>query len=984
MAEPHPDPQPLSLWQVLEEEVVSLGGSLPEDYRRIKAVYFARRSEAEQACRDDPSAATDACVAAVAARDLAEREQVKYLFELLHEARRTALCFSGGGIRSATFGLGVLHGLARYSAAPGAATASGLLTEFDYLSTVSGGGYLGGWLSAWRYWHPGGTGGVVKVLSETPLTKLDPEPSALRYLRNYTAYLNPRNSLLSTDTWTLISTTLRNILLNWTVILPLVAAFLLVPRLALAVIGLDVSSLGWLAARDRHVFTLMLFAAFFFLIVPTAYVARVLPSFGDYQGTQRNYFFGVLGPLAISAALLSTYWTWYINSGAPPHDLAYFAAFGAGAHVAGAVVGAILVFRHGFVSRTVHLAVAAGVSFVLWRRFGFWPAALTAPIVCLILFRDYLYIVASAMVAALATGALGGAFTYLVATRLLQPDVVSPLLYTTFGFPSVLAVFGVVTMLLVAATSKFTTEDDREWWARTGAWLLIAVLAWVVFSAAVLYGPALLRRFVAALTAAGGVTGVVASRLGFSGRTSSGRRDEQPAAGGEAGGMSGKLRGLALSLAAPAFVVLLVLLLAIVNDWLLSSIPGWTPERLRASMTGPVRLEVLAIGLLVLPAMALAFLVNINVFSLHGMYRSRLVRAFLGASNPHRRPDPFTGFDPKDNVPMHALGRRKDGVADAAAGAAIERPLHVVNIALNLVKGDNLAWQQRKAESFTVTTLHAGSCRVGYQQTKGYGAEDGMDIGTAITISGAAASPNMGYHSSPVVAMLMALFNARLGWWLANPGRYGSGKWKLAGPRWAVTAWINEAFGLTTDTAGWVYLSDGGHFENLGLYEMVLRRCRLVVVVDASADPRYTLEDLGNAVRKIRVDFGIPIEFPGGLPIRSRLDRTNAHCAVGRIQYRCVDGDRTRSGAKIKDGILVYIKPTLNGNEPPDVSHYASVDVRFPQQPTADQWFDEAQFESYRRLGSHAVDEILGPRGPCSLAYFVLAAARHARKKSAG
>jgi hypothetical protein len=230
----------------------------------------------------------------------------------------------------------------------------------------------------------------------------------------------------------------------------------------------------------------------------------------------------------------------------------------------------------------------------------------------------------------------------------------------------------------------------------------------------------------------------------------------------------------------------------------------------------------------------------------------------------------------------------------------------------------------------------------------------------------------------------MALFNARLGWWLANPGRHGSGKWKLAGPRWAVTPWIHEAFGLTTDTAGWVYLSDGGHFENLGLYEMVLRRCRLIVVVDAGADPTYSLEDLGNAVRKIRVDFGIPVEFPGGLPIRSRLDRTNAHCAVGQIQYRCVDGERTRSGKKIKDGILIYIKPALNGNEPPDVSHYASVDPRFPQQPTADQWFDEAQFESYRRLGSHAVDEILGDRRPCSLAQFVRGAARHARRQSAG
>src|SRR5262249_50908535 len=198
-----------------------------------------------------------------------------------------------------------------------------------------------------------------------------------------------------------------------------------------------------------------------------------------------------------------------------------------------------------------------------------------------------------------------------------------------------------------------------------------------------------------------------------------------------------------------------------------------------------------------------------------------------------------------------------------------------------------------KAESFTATTLHAGSCRVGYQPTEGYGdgrrpapRSGGMDLGTAITISGAAASPNMGYNSSPIVTMLMALFNARLGSWLPNPGPQGRRLWRLSSPLWAVTPWVHEAFGLTTDTSHWVYLSDGGHFENLGVYEMVLRRCHCIVVVDAGADPNYTLEDLGNVVRKARVDFGIPIDFPDGVRIHARADPRNAHCAVGRIDYR--------------------------------------------------------------------------------------------------
>jgi hypothetical protein len=294
-------------------------------------------------------------------------------------------------------------------------------------------------------------------------------------------------------------------------------------------------------------------------------------------------------------------------------------------------------------------------------------------------------------------------------------------------------------------------------------------------------------------------------------------------------------------------------------------------------------------------------------------------------------------------------------------------------MALNLVKGENLAWQERKAESFTVTALHAGSCFVDYQPTAGYGSRGGgLDLGTAMAISGAAASPNMGYHSSPLVTVLMTLFNARLGWWLANPGEPGRGVWDRESPTWALTRMCDEALGLTTDSNRWIYLSDGGHFENLGIYEMVMRRCHTIVVVDSGADPGYAFDDLGNAVRKIRVDFGIPIDFPAGMPTRSRLDPQNCHCAVGSIHYHCIDGETTDDGRPIEDGVLVYIKPALNGNEPPDVLNYARTSATFPHQSTTDQFFNEAQFESYRRLGSHAIDEICrnggdDDRGPLAL-----------------
>jgi hypothetical protein len=149
-----------------------------------------------------------------------------------------------------------------------------------------------------------------------------------------------------------------------------------------------------------------------------------------------------------------------------------------------------------------------------------------------------------------------------------------------------------------------------------------------------------------------------------------------------------------------------------------------------------------------------------------------------------------------------------------------------------------------------------------------------------------------------------------------------------------------------------VNLSDGGHFENLGVYEMVLRRCALIIAVDGSGDPMFHFEDLGNAIRKVYVDMGITIDFPHGVGI-SRIPLTGSrHAAVGIIRYSTVDGPEA------PDGTIIYIKSSLTGNEPQDVLNYAAQNPAFPHQSTTDQWFDETQFEAYRRLGYHIVEEI--------------------------
>jgi hypothetical protein len=302
------------------------------------------------------------------------------------------------------------------------------------------------------------------------------------------------------------------------------------------------------------------------------------------------------------------------------------------------------------------------------------------------------------------------------------------------------------------------------------------------------------------------------------------------------------------------------------------------------------------------------------------------------------------------------------------------RLMHVVGTALNLVGGKRLAWQQRLAASFTISPLHSGSLFTGYRRSRDYGGEDGVSLGTAVTISGAAVSSNMGYHSSSApVTFVLTLLNARLGWWLGNPGPAGADTYTAASPTSSLTPIRLEAFGLTDDASEYVLLSDGGHFDNLGLYEMVLRRCRLILAVDGSQDGEATFDDLGSTIRKIRIDLGIDITFLGPMRIEKRRtpkddDEKTArasrpagtYCAIARIRYS--ERDTKPGGPPIPDGLLIYVKPALYGDEPRDVVNYGAANRDFPHQSTADQLFDEPQFESYRILGSYIADRIFGKK----------------------
>ncbi|MGC2235179.1 MAG: patatin-like phospholipase family protein [Pyrinomonadaceae bacterium] len=872
-----------------------------------------------------------------------------------HTKPFAALCFSGGGIRSATFNLGILQGLARHK----------LLDKFHYLSTVSGGGYIGSWLSAWIYRKrlkaksdfnreddfsadfvrevqkelaPKRHDESVAAKGEHIQNELhDVEPLEIKHLRSYSNYMSPRPGLFTTDTWTLIVVYLRNLLLNWTVLVPLLAAVLLLPRLFYAVLGKTMPILPNYFSHES-VFFLVSCLSLSAGIVGVAYMIAMRPTLRKYFWSDTEKAFAtkrepLIRTLCVSLILVlafgfTVFRVWFMeNSPDNLPDILYFVCFGAGLFVAGGL-GALI---YGMIKKPQRVETDK-------KTFYFWGEVMTSII----------------------SGGAGGALLYLSLYLITKYTSTHPenltLIYACFGVPLFLIVFLLTATIFVGIASKITDDMDREWLSRFGALLLIFAVVWSVMSSVVLLGQMLFEDTLfndstknwvkGAIASIGGLSGLITLVLGFS-RKSDAKDDKAPKS------TSGFLLWFAPQIAAPIFAVFLMILIAY-GTYLLMLFAGENIDWLRLPIISKgdnVKLifpnfliTLLWIALLAGIGILMGFFVNINKFSLHATYRERLIRSYLGASRAEERlktENSFTGLDDKDNVEMKEL---------------LQRPFHVVNMTLNLANSKNLRWQNRKAESFTSTALHSGSSNMedgigSYRDSDWYGYNkqscSAISLGTAAAISGAAASPNMGYYtSSKAVSFLMALFNVRLGWWLGNPGATGSDTYNLSAPKWSPKVFFAEALGLTDDRHKYVYLSDGGHFDNLGLYEMVLRRVNLIVCCDSGADLDFGFNDFGTAIHKIRVDMGIPIEFEK----QSDIPTAGRNCGIATIKYKEIDGENAENGT------LIYIKPTLDGDEPIDLINYKKSNPAFPHEGTADQMYSETQFESYRKLGAHMIN----------------------------
>ncbi|MDH4284757.1 MAG: hypothetical protein OEV35_05515 [Gallionellaceae bacterium] len=580
-----------------------------------------------------------------------------------------------------------------------------------------------------------------------------------------------------------------------------------------------------------------------------------------------------------------------------------------------------------------------------------------------------------AIVGALASGAFGGWLIYLLSGVVARHEDDMRMWWASgFGTPLLLLIFCLTLTLHQGLMARLFRVSQLEWWARLGGYVMLIAVLWACIHALLIYVPPLLNMLENQLIAAGGVAWVAHSLSGV-----------LLGKGAGTGGKDSAPWKEWVTRAAP-YVFVLGFLMAVswgVHALMYKFGTADTPQVLHLTVLGGAFDSYLSHALqvnngtdiaalwAVLAGCCAAFLVlawrlDVNLFSIHHFYRNRLTRCYLGAGRKDRLHNPFTGFDPCDDIKLIELK---------------QRPLHLINTALNLVHNGNLAWQDRKAYSFTFSPV---ACGFNYpsnlsqqdhpnssQQSGGYCDSahymNGVRLGTAMAASGAAASPNMGYHSSPAVAFLLTVFNVRLGHWCPNTETYTAKPHvtKRDSPRWGGEYLLKELFGLTDDKSAFVYLSDGGHFENLGVYELVRRRCRYIMVVDAGQDEERNFEDLANLLRKCYIDFGVKIDIHLDALSNDQHSNCQSCYALGDIFYPPRESSE-QGGFDEHDnmGVLLYIKPSLLKSTPEvslpeDIRHYAKANKEFPHQTTADQFFDEGQFESYRHLGNFLMVEVL-------------------------
>lgn len=721
------------------------------------------------------------------------------------------LALSGGGIRSATFNLGLAQGLHRL----------GLLRGFDYLSTVSGGGYFGSFWSAWRT-RPQNAG---KLFPDEPAAPDFPEPREIRHLREFSNFLAPRIGVTSWDTGRMLVTALSSML----------------PSLLAALSVLLLAVLAWCGV-----------------------------TYGLFAG---EFSIARFPRLDVPAAIMGL----------------------------------------------MTLAVTVGGE-VLWRRRGEWTGKQKVSQLAYV--AATIWAVGATVLAWLWLASSWSAYQTAYAPRQRLPLIGNDQPLSAWSYllmPIAAWLFALLsfTLLRWLTSTRAHTPDQRMIrgsFDRAHARVLLTVGVWVMFALVWAVGVFVYAWFSELTTRETQVqaTGLAAVyTFGMALFTLLQKRLGQQPNKPSGGKLMAAIKPLLPQLLAYAVVLTMAVYMVAL---LLTADQRWD---------NAVRMAFAAGWAVVL---AVLIFLNPNEVGLHAFYRGRIARAYPGASVPEGRR--MSEEQRNDDIPLHEL-------SDTS-------PVHLVCCAANDLSASDTSNLNRGAES---AVLSRAGFSVAEEWLPWDASRAAPTIAGAATASGAAFNSLMGAKSielGPAVTFLMAAFNLRLGLWLPHPTR--SHAQTLHDRRLAGLPFLKEMFGWARSRGSDVHLSDGAHFENLAIYELVRRHCRVIVATDCGMDPEVAFDDFGVMVRRVREDFGIEI--------RIDLSPLRPDPATGLARQPMVSGDIHYPEGDT--GILLFFKPSLVGNEPADVTQYRTRNKAFPHETTGDQFYDEAQWESYRRLGEHA------------------------------
>jgi hypothetical protein len=377
------------------------------------------------------------------------------------------------------------------------------------------------------------------------------------------------------------------------------------------------------------------------------------------------------------------------------------------------------------------------------------------------------------------------------------------------------------------------------------------------------------------------------------------------------------------------------------EGWLLlAALLYGTSFRVSRATAQPPLPDLERAGIALIVAGVLGVFVNPNVLTMHRFYRDRIGDAYLW-----RAP----------RVRLHRL--RANG------GAWRQAPYPLINTCLNLEgRGDPSFQGARASDYFLLSPLFCGAKLTGYRATDSSSFR-GITLATAIAISGAAVNPEMGWRTNKVLAFVMAVLSLRLGYWVRNP-RFDPNALATRVLWWPAYQLL-ELLSLTDTWKRLLNVSDGGHIENLGVYELLRRHCKFIVVLDATEDPDYAFGDLRNLMIRARQELGVTITFRQAPEDFIRPPSSNgfsrSHFVVADVAE--LQGKRA-AGEEPYQGVLVYGKSSLRAQgrwkTTGDPSFlYKTYHPAFPHESTADQFFDNVQWEAYYSLGRFVACDVL-------------------------